>query len=234
MSMNQSMIPILDKGYIRLIDKMGSDLSVVNAARASFQAESHAFEDRDERLLKFLIREGHWSPFRHAFMTFEVKAPLMVARQWYKHAIASNHEEWSIAWNEASRRYVTMEPEFYIPSKWRSAPEDKKQGSGAPVLGEQVEWADSALLEVIEQGYRFYYQAMESGICAEQARMFLPAYGMYVNWRWSASLQSVMHFLYQRLADDAQWEIREYAKGVHVLAGSCFPISISTLSVGGK
>src|SRR5690606_21252109 len=106
-------IGVLDKGYVRLVDVMGSDLSVANAARVSFARESTEFDDRDERLIRFLAREGHTSPFRHAMVTFEVKAPLMVARQWWKYVVGSDHT--MDGWNEVSRRYVDTEPEFYMP-----------------------------------------------------------------------------------------------------------------------
>lgn len=220
-------INVLDKGYVRLVDVMGSDLSVVNAARVSFARESSKFDERDERLIKFLAREGHTSPFRHAMATFEIKAPLMVARQWWKYVVGSDHT--MDAWNEVSRRYVDQEPEFYIPSEWRSAPENKKQGSGEPIDEERSK-AFSALLRIICTDLSNFYQAMiESGVCAEQARLFLPAYAMYTTWRWTASLQSICHFLHQRLAPDAQWEIREYAKAVEHLIRPKFPVSVAAL-----
>jgi len=220
-------VNVLDKGYVRLVDVMGSDLTVVNAARVSFARESHEFDERDERLIKFLAREGHMSPFRHAMATFEVKAPLMVARQWWKYVVGSDHTMDS--WNEVSRRYVDQEPEFYIPSEWRSAPKNKKQGSGEPVDEERSK-AFSALLRIICTDLSDFYQAMiEGGVCAEQARLFLPAYAMYTTWRWTASLQSICHFLNQRLAPDAQWEIREYAKAVEKLIRPRFPVSVAAL-----
>lgn len=111
---------------------MGTDLSVVNAARASFAKESEELSSKDARLIDFLIRENHMSPFRHAFMTFEIKAPLMVARQHWKYVVGSDHTMDS--WNESSRRYITMEPEFYIPeaNQWRMAPEDKNRALEGP------------------------------------------------------------------------------------------------------
>ena len=209
------MIEVLDKGYVRLIDTMGGDLSVVNAARASFAKESDEFTDSDARLLKFLYREGHFSPFRHAFMTFEFKAPLMVARQHWKYIVGSDHT--MDGWNESSRRYVTSDPEFYVPDVWRSAPDNKKQGSGGPVSDELQFELSRELIKYYCEGLELYEKAMTDGVAAEQARLFLPAYGMYVNYRWSASLQSVIHFLNQRLEEDAQVEIQEYAVAVREL-----------------
>ena len=173
-------INVLDKGYVRLVDSLGSDLSVVNAARASFAKESKQLEQKDAQLIDFLIRENHMSPFRHAMVTFEFKAPLMVARQHWKYVVGSDHT--MDAWNESSRRYVTMEPEFYIPAndEWRLAPDNKKQGSGGPI----GPWIGAVLTDelkrYIEQGEALYNMAMENGVAAEQARLFLPAYGMYV------------------------------------------------------
>jgi thymidylate synthase (FAD) len=221
------MIEVLDRGYVRLVDIMGDDLSVVNAARASFAKESSAMTDADERLIKFLVRENHMSPFRHAFMTFEFKAPLMVARQHWKYIIGSDHT--MDGWNESSRRYVTSDPEFYVPDVWRSAPENKKQGSGAPVDGLIADQLTLDLIRYYSEGISLYEKAMDDGVAAEQARLFLPAYGMYVNYRWSCSLQSVMLFLNQRLAEDSQVEIQEYAKAVKELVKDKFPVSMSLL-----
>ena len=225
--MTKMMSEVLDKGYVRLIDIMGSDLSVVNAARASFAKESNEMTAGDERLINFLIREGHMSPFRHAFMTFEFKAPLMVARQHWKYIIGSDHT--MDGWNESSRRYVTQDPEFYVPDVWRSAPENKKQGSGAPVSDTLQINLSKDLIRYYSEGVELYERAMANGVAAEQARLFLPAYGMYVNYRWSASLQSVMLFLNQRLAEDSQVEIQEYAKAVKLLVADKFPVSMSLL-----
>jgi thymidylate synthase (FAD) len=128
-------INVLDEGYVRLVDTLGNDLSVVNAARVSYDKESYEFEPRDEKLLSFLVREGHTSPFRHAALTFEVYAPLFVARQWWKYAVSSTHVDDQNGWNESSRRYITEEEQFYVPlhDEWRSKPENSKQGSGEPV-----------------------------------------------------------------------------------------------------
>jgi thymidylate synthase (FAD) len=222
-------IQVLDKGYVRLVDTMGSDLSVVNAARASFAKESLELDKKDVQLIDFLIRENHMSPFRHAFATFEFKAPLMVARQHWKYVVGSDHTMDS--WNESSRRYVTIEPEFYVPNldQWRLAPDNKKQGSGGPI----GPWIGSVLTDelnrYIEQGEALYAMAMDNGVAAEQARLFLPAYGMYVVYRWTCSLQSVALFLNQRLDEGSQVEIRDYARAVLSLIQPEFPVSIGGL-----
>jgi thymidylate synthase (FAD) len=135
-------VSVLDEGYLRLVDVLGDDLAVVNAARVSYDKEKDVFEEKDAKLLKFLLREKHTSPFRHAALTFEVYAPLFVARQWWKYAVASSHIDDQNGWNESSRRYITEDEKFYIPlpHEWRSKPESSKQGSGEPVdveLGEK-------------------------------------------------------------------------------------------------
>jgi thymidylate synthase (FAD) len=228
-------IDIHEKGYVRLVTVMGSDLTVANAARVSYDKESHELSDKDERLIHYLAKHGHTSPFRHAMLQFEIYSPLMVARQHFKYLVGSSFQEPSgdnmMAWNESSRRYVTEEPTFYIPqaNEWRSAPENSKQGSGAPVIENLGAYFTEELLNYIEQGEELYRQALSSEICAEQARLFLPAYGMYVRYYWTASLQSVAHFLNQRLSHDAQKEIQEYAKAIYELASEKFPVSIGEL-----
>lgn len=220
---------VLDNGYVRLTNVMGSDLSVVNSARVSYDKESTDLSEKDIRLIKFLAREGHTSPFRHATVQFEIYAPLMVARQHWKYIVGSDHT--MDAWNESSRRYVTEEPAFYIPQadEWRSAPENSKQGSGDPVSADIGARLTGQLMSLIEQGEMAYGWAIKNGVCAEQARLFLPAYGMYVRYYWTASLQSVAHFLNQRLAHDSQVEIQEYAKAVYELVKPKFPVSIGEL-----
>lgn len=224
-----NIIQVLDKGYVRLVETMGSDLSVVNAARASFAKESQELSQQDAKLINFLARENHMSPFRHAFATFEFKAPLLVARQHWKYVVGSDHTMDS--WNESSRRYVTMEPEFYFPAadKWRLAPEDKKQGSQGvadPFSGSML---TQELMMHAEKGEALYKMAMDSGIAAEQARLFLPAYSMYVVYRWSCSLQSIVLFLTQRMAEESQVEIQDYANAVYRLIQPVFPVSIKAL-----
>ena len=223
------LITVLNNGYVRLVDVMGSDLSVVNAARASFAKESKEMTVNDGRLLDFLVRENHMSPFRHAFMTFEMKAPLMVARQHWKYVVGSDHTMDS--WNESSRRYITMDPEFYIPTseQWRLAPDDKKQGSGGPIDPWTGSLLTQQLQDYVDQGEALYSMAMDNGVAPEQARLFLPAYGMHVVYRWSASLQSVALFLNQRLAEDSQKEIQEYARAVYSLIVDKFPVCIELL-----
>lgn len=224
-------IKVLDQGYVRLADTLGNDLSVANAARVSYDKESNEMSERDAKLIKFLWDEKHTSPFRHAAMTFEVYAPLVVARQWWKYAVSSSHVDDQNGWNESSRRYITENEQFYLPKghEWRSRPENSKQGSGEPLPAEIGGWYTNKLFDTIEAGTKLYRQAMEAGIAPEQARLFLPAYSMYVRWRWTVSLHGILNFLEQRLEHDAQYEIREYAEAVKELTKQSFPQTYSTV-----
>jgi thymidylate synthase (FAD) len=224
-------VSVLDEGYIRLVDTLGDDISVVNAARVSYDKETTTFEERDAKLLKFLLREQHTSPFRHAAATFEVYAPLFVARQWWKYAVSSTHIDDQNGWNESSRRYITEDEKFYIPlpDQWRSKPENSKQGSGEPLDTELGEKHFARLCMTVVQGTEAYHDAMNDGVAPEIARLFLPAYGMYVRWRWTVSLQGILTFLDQRLEHDAQWEIQKYAEAVLKLTKEAFPETINML-----
>lgn len=223
-------INVLDNiGYVRLRDVMGDDTTIANAARVSFDKRTEELTEKDERLIAFLAREGHESPFRHASLQFEVYAPLMVARQWWKYVVGSDHV--MDAWNESSRRYITENNEFYVPAadEWRSYPDNVKQGSGEPISQTEGDYFTRQLIDYIEQGEKLYEFAMKKGIAPEQARLFLPAYGMLVRWYWSASLQSVAHLIKQRTAPDAQYEFRQYAEAVKELALEKFPVSLGEL-----
>jgi len=170
------------------------------------------------------------SPFRHAIIQFEFYAPLMVARQHWKYVVGSDHT--MDAWNEASRRYITIDVENYIPNPldWRSKPENSKQGSGEPVEESIGLEATQRLIRQIEQGLQDYEWALENNIAPEQARLLIPsAYGMYTAYYWTASLQSVCHFLNQRLAHDSQYEIQQYAQAVYELVKPLFPVSLEQL-----
>ncbi len=218
-------ISVLDKGYVRLVDTLGNDLSIVNAARVSYDKESEEFSDKDVKLINFLIREEHTSPLRHAALTFEVYAPLMVARQWWKYSVASTHIDDQNGWNESSRRYITEQEEFYIPDNysWRSKPENSKQGSGPALSPDIGRYFNNRLFDLVEHGNKLYHEAMDQGVAPELARLFLPAYGMYVRYRWTVSLQGAYTFLSQRLEHDSQVEIQEYAKAVKSLVEEAFP-----------
>src|SRR5210317_1059184 len=150
---------------VEVIDKMGSDLSVVNAARVSFAKTKDVFDDKDEKLIKYLAKHNHWSPFGHASLQFRIKAPIFVARQLGKHQVG-------LVWNEVSRRYVTDEPEFYVPDVWRKAADNVKQGSSDEAIHENSEWC-LEYLDVCNKAVDQYNYMIREGICAEQARMIL-------------------------------------------------------------
>ena len=234
---------VLDHGYVRMEDAMGNDLTTVNAAKASFARRAEEFKPGHEKLVNFLGENEHTSPFRHSVMTFEVSAPMFVKNQWWKYVVGHMHDPMQ-AWNESSRRYVTDEPEFYVP-QWRRAPEDKKQGSGdffgpndvtvtentvGQPYGEYREANTSNLLtgrmdQAIAQGIATYNWAMDLGVAPEQARVFLPAYALYVKWWWTCSLQGALHLIEQRTAPDAQWEFQEYARVIEYMVQLKFPVA---------
>ena len=218
---------VLDNGYVRLVNSWGTELDIVNSARVSYDKESLELSEKDNSLINYLVKHKHDSTLRHCGFTFEVYAPLMVARQWYKHAVASTHVEDQLGWNESSRRYVTENEKFYLPKgdQWRSKPENSKQGSGEPLSSDIGGWFTNKLFDTIEAGNKLYQQAMEAGIAPEQARLFLPAYGMYVRWRWTVSLNSALHFLTLRQGYGAQSEIVDYADVVGELIKEKFPIT---------
>lgn len=225
-------IEVLDKGYVILHDVMGSDLTVSNAARVSYNKKKEILDEKDEKLISFLAREGHMSPFRHATLQMEFFAPLLVARQHWKYVVGGDHV--MDAWNESSRRYITEENEYNLPlaNEWRSKPSNSKQGSGEPIDPSVGDKLTQTLKEHQLAGEKLYQRAMDIGVAPEQARLFVSAYGLYVRYYWTASLQSVAHFLQQRLEHDAQFEIQQYAKAVYDLAKEAFPYSISELLKG--
>lgn len=216
---------VLDNGYVKLVDVMGSDLSVVNAARVSYDKESTSLNNKDIKLIDFLVREHHDSPLRHAAMSFEIYAPLEIKNQWIKHAVASTHVDDQYAWNESSRRYVTETPTFYIPNQFSLAPDDSKQGAGDFMDQDTSNKWQTMLDSFYMRGYELYEQAMADGIAPEQARLFLPAYGLYVRWRWTASLHALLNFITLRLGHGAQNEIIEYGKIIALELAEHFPVS---------
>lgn len=222
-------LKVLDKGYINLVNNMGSDLDIVNAARVSFNKEVSNLSDDDIKLIKFLIKHKHDSTLRHCVMTFEVYAPLMVARQWWKHHIGATMIDEQDGWNESSRRYITEQEEFYIPDafSWRSTPENRKQGSGQPVNTDIGAKYLQRLRASVERGIRDYEEALEDGIAPEQARLLLPAYAMYVRWRWTVSLNAVLHFISLRNKSDAQYEIQEYASVINDIVSEYYPHALA-------
>lgn len=211
-----------------LIDAMGDDDAVVDAARVSFDkiASNYSLE-QNEKLIWFLAREGHWSPFSHCYLKFRVKAPLFVARQCQKHTVG-------LAWNEVSRRYVDSEPEFYVPEMWRARAEDVKQGSSdeaVDLLGYQGfrrRTPQEALDRLMEHAYDTYSEMIEEGVAPEMARMVLPQSTM-TEWIWSGSLYAFARVCKERLHPSAQRETRWVAEDIAEALAEKFPVSWQAL-----
>ena len=195
---------------VELIDKMGSDLTVVNAARVSFGKNKEVFEASDERLISFLARHNHWSPFAHCSVQFRIKAPIFVARQLVKHQVG-------LSWNEISRRYVDYEPEYYIPKNWRLRAEDKKQGSS----NETVEYDIANTIKIANTTYN---DMLAKGIAPELARMVLPQ-NMMTEWYWTGSLYAFARVCDLRCAEDTQEETRIVADAIDQFCNEEFPYS---------
>lgn len=233
-------IDVLDKGYVRVRDVMGDDLMVVNSARVSFDKKSeyetwHAgpvqLKKGDRRLLNFLAREGHWSPFSHPQISLEIKAPWMVVNQLRKHAVGSKftyEENMADPWNEMSGRYVSEGLEFYIPSQWRMAPDNRKQGSGHTFQSEGFNKHLSYELEKqIEDGLLRYEELRIHGVAPEMARLVLPYMALYTKLMWGMSLYRVMTMLHLREDEHTQWETQQYARAIRELVEPLFPESFA-------
>ena len=204
---------------VELIDHMGSDLTVVNAARVSFGKRKKEFTEGDKKLIAFLAKHGHWSPFGHCSIQFHIKAPVFVARQLVKHQIG-------LTWNEISRRYVDYEPEFYEVDKWRGQPIDKKQGSDGEV---EKQGSCAYSKQMVENTAKIAYQnLLNSGVAPEQARMILPQ-SMMTEWYWSGTLYAFARVCNLRCAEDAQYETRIVANLINEECGKLFPISWTEL-----
>jgi thymidylate synthase (FAD) len=212
------------------IDHMGGDLSVVNAARVSFGKVSQletvdwvngrevkGLSDRDAKLIHYLAKHKHMSPFGHAFASFHVKAPIFVARQLVKHKF--------LRFNEVSRRYVTSEPEFYVPQVWRGRSKDKKQGSEGVVESFNTREIGGWNADSI----RYYQFLINDGVAPEQARMVLPQSTM-TEWYWSGSLDAFADMCRLRCKDDTQYETRLVADQISVIMKDLFPVSWDALT----
>jgi len=193
---------------VELIDVMGTDLSVVNAARVSFGKKHTEMTKGDVGLINFLAKHGHWTPFGHCTLSYHIKAPIFVARQLVKHQVG-------LVWNEISRRYVEDDPELWMPKVWRGNPENKKQGSDPNI---KIEWLDretrtgKAVHVATDLAVETYKRLLEGGVCAEQARMILPQ-NTYTEWYWTGSLYAFSRVCNLRCKDDTQkWEIQDLAK----------------------
>lgn len=218
-------IDVLDKGFIELIDCLGDDRTVVNAARVSFAKESAEFNDADAKLVKYLADHKHVSPFYHPQLMFRVKAPISVQRQWFKHKVGT-------AENSESTRYVEIQDEFYLPDKFRAQSKSNKQGSDGYLVDEPGNYLQAYCNELYtqacEEAFSAYWLMIRAGVAKEQAREVLPLC-TYTTWVWTASLAAVAHFIELRDEAHAQFEIRSYAQAMRTLAEQKFPVSIAAL-----
>lgn len=239
-------IKLFDKGYVDLVDHMGDDLTVVNAARVSFDKESawdydeealkkvtgHNWQadrlraefkklsEKDEKLIEYLAKHGHWTPFAHPQITLRIKAPISIRTQFFKH-------KQGFVENEISRRYVSFDPEFYIP-QWRGEPKNgAKQGSDDFITLSSE--ATEAYKNSVETCLETYINLLDVGVAPEQARFVLPQ-AMYTEWYWTGSLAAYARFYKQRIDDHAQWEIRQYAEEIGNLITPLFPSCWSILT----
>jgi thymidylate synthase (FAD) len=226
------------------IHHAGSDLTVVNAARVSFDKESefefqgydvektidnvtlgflpiYSLNEKDEKLITYLAKHKHFSPFNHAFITMRVTAPMFVARQLVKHKF--------MPWNEVSRRYVDTEPTLFIPNGWREKAENKKQGSADTFVTEIDNMAVNTHVKMLyEQSISLYRKMLQANICPEQARMVLPQ-SMYTSWYWSGTLGAYVDMLRLRLDPHTQLETRIIAEQAYNIVKEHFPVSVKAL-----
>ena len=204
---------------VEYIDHMGDDDAVCDAARVSFDKAAEGFSgEANQKLLNYLAKHDHWSPFAHCHVKFRFKAPMFIARQFQKHVVG-------FAWNEVSRRYVSSDPQFFVPYSWRKRPDNMKQGSvseGEVVLEDSL--LQSYINKMREHG-KDYKELLASGICPEQARMIMPQC-MMTEWIWTGSLMAWIRFVDLRSDDHAQAECWPYAADVTTHLENLFPKSM--------
>ena len=208
---------------VELVDVMGTDLTVVNAARVSFDKHHDTFLDNDKKLIKYLAEHGHWTPFGHPQAQFRISAPFFVARQLVKHQVG-------LVWNEISRRYVDYSPTFEVPSVWRERAKNRKQGSGDGLI--QLTEDELAEINYIHRASsKMYDHLINKGIAPEQARAILPQ-DMVTQWYWTGSLTAFARVCRLRLSEDSQDETRQVAQEMNNYVKEHFPISWKYLLEG--
>lgn len=208
------MIYPIGGGFVRLVDSMGSDMSVVRAARVSYGNETKG-ETADQKLIHYLMEHHHGTPFEHVVLTFHIRCPMFVARQWFRHRIGS--------FNEISGRYTELDTDFFVPETWRQNKTDNHQASVEGDFSEAEidkmvrEW--NYTTDIIRSTYE---SLLEQGVAREQARAILPM-GTYTEFYWTVNLRSLFNFIRLRNAPDAQSEMREYAQVVQTIAEEAAP-----------
>ena len=204
-------------GCVELQESFGSDLTVVNAARVSFAKEVTEFKEGDRKLINYLVKHNHISPFFHPQIRFRLKMPIFVAREWFRHTIGFSR-------NEVSRRYVDDEPEIFIPEELRARDSNKKQGSKDTSIEKNEEMVQK-IRDFSKQSLELYNELLEAQVAPEVARGILPQ-NMYTEFIETASLYAYMRLCKLRLDPQAQKEIREYATIVSTLLETAFPASM--------
>lgn len=203
-------------GFIRLVDWMGTEVDIVNAARVSFHKEIEDLDDSDKGLLRFLLSHRHGTPFEQGFQSiWHIRLPIFVMREWMRHRIGHSI-------NEESGRYVELRPDFYVPDYIRQQT-GKPGGYTFEPLEREKAHAQFIIEEANEEAYKRYVELLDRGVAKEQARIVLPV-SIYTEMRWTANARSLMHFLSLRNAPDAMYEIREYASAIEKLFAEHMPI----------
>jgi thymidylate synthase (FAD) len=220
-------IEVLDHGFVRLDEAMASDLSVVNAARVSFARRKEEMDDADTGLIRFLLRERHGTPFEHNAFRFHIRAPIFVAREWFRHRVGS--------FNEFSMRYAKATDDFYVP-----APEDVRSQVGKPgaysfepVEPEVAEATRDELRGVYERAFAAYERLVEQGVARELARAVMPV-GAYTEFYWTVNARSLMNFVSLRAAETAQREIQRYADACELFLAEEMPITYEAFVAAGR
>ncbi|HYZ75797.1 MAG TPA: FAD-dependent thymidylate synthase [Gaiellaceae bacterium] len=220
-------IRVLDHGFVRLDDSMADDLSVVNAARVSFARRKETMDESDEGLIRFLLRERHGTPFEHNSFRFHVRAPIFVAREWFRHRVGS--------FNEFSMRYARATEDFYVPE-----PEDVRTQVGKPgaysfepVEPELAEATREELRTVYEHAYTTYERLVEAGVARELARLVMPV-AAYTEFYWTINARSLMNFVSLRAAETAQREIRRYAEACERFLEARMPVTYAAFVAAGR
>jgi thymidylate synthase (FAD) len=220
-------IRVLDHGFVRLDGSMATDLSVANAARVSFARRKEEMDEADEGLIRFLMRDRHGTPFEHNSFRFHIRAPIFVAREWFRHRIGS--------FNEFSMRYARATDDFYIPEAEDVRSQVGKPGSYSfePVDAELAEQAREELREVYEHAYAVYERLVEAGVARELARSVMPV-GAYTELFWTVNARALMNFVSLRAADTAQREIRYYAQAVEQFFAEKMPVTHAAFVAAGR
>src|SRR5581483_739369 len=219
-------VPILDRGFVALDGAFASDLAVANGARVSFNRASQELTERDAGLIRFLMRERHGSPFEHGYFRFLVKAPLFVVREHHRHRAGHSYNEWS-------GRYSKLEAEYYVPDYVRAQVGKPGAYSFEPVAPEVGDAAREEIRASAEQAFDAYERMLEQGVAKEVARMVLPL-SLYTKYFWSCNPRSLMHFCSLRNSEQAQFEIREYARAAETFLERLMPATHAAFVAGGR